>query len=133
MNRLLYHGILLAQRGRIDDLGGGLRSRRARFDAQDMATFLLIAAGIALAVWGISCLLRLQERRLRHARPLRLFLSLCRAHRLRWSERWLLWRVARAGRLRDPARLFLEPEHLEAVNLGRPFQARQDQLKQIRD
>jgi hypothetical protein len=133
MNRLLHHGILLAQRSRLDELGGGLRSRRARIDPQDMVTYLLIAAGIAAAVWGISYLVKLQERRFRHASPLRLFLSLCRAHRLRWSEWWLLWRVARAGRLRDPARLFLEPEHLEAVNLGRPFQASQAQLKQIRD
>jgi hypothetical protein len=133
MNRLLHHGILLAQRGPLDSLSSGFRGRRVRFDTQDLVVFALIVAGIVVAAWGVSYVLKVEERRRGHARPLRLFLSLCKAHGLRWSEWWLLWRVARAQRLRDPARLFLEPQRLEAVSLGRSFQTSQAQLRQIRD
>ncbi len=55
--------------------------------------------------------------------PNRLFLSLCRAHRIAWSDRWLLWRLAASQRLEDPARVFLEPERLDPDAAG-PFSAR---------
>lgn len=133
MNCSLYRGILLAAQSRLDSLSSGFRGRRARLETDDIVTGLLIFSGIALAVWGLSLFLRLQERRRGYPRPLRLFLSLCRAHRLRPSEWWLLWRVARAQRLRDPARLFLEPERLQPADLGQRLAARADQLAQIRD
>ena len=132
MNRLLYHAILLAERSRLDSLSSGFRGRRARFHKEDLVVGLLILGGIALAVWILSYALKFQEQRRSRPSPLRLFLSLCKAHRLRWSQRWLLWRVARARQLRDPARLFLEPEMLEAADLGRWFETRRAQLKQIR-
>ncbi len=132
MDRLLYHAILLAERSRLDSLSSGFRGRRARFQKEDLVIGLLILGGIALAVWILSYALKFQEQRRSRPSPLRLFLSLCKAHRLRWSQRWLLWRVARAQQLRDPARLFLEPEMLEATNLGRSFEIRRAQLNQIR-
>jgi hypothetical protein len=133
MNRLLYQGILLAQQGRLEGLSSGFRGRRARFDTGDIVTAVLIVVGIAVGLGILSYVLRLQERRRGYTSPLRLFLSLCRAHRLPWSARWLLWRVSRAQQLRDPARLFLEPERLEAAQLVRKFKTRQTQLSQIRE
>jgi hypothetical protein len=133
MNRLLCHGILLAQRSRIDSLSSGFRGRRARLETSDIVIYLLAVAGIAVAVWLLSYLLRLQERRRGHASPLRLFLSLCKAHGLRWSQRWLLWRVARAQQLRDPARLFLDPERLDAAYVAPSFQSSRGQLRQLHD
>lgn len=132
MSRLLHHGTLLAQGGRLDSLSSRFRGRRARLDAQDLVTWLLVLAIVILAVCALSYLLKLQEQR-RRTSPLGLFLSLCKAHRLRWSQWWLLWRVARVQRLRDPARLFLEPERLEEPHLGRALQAHRAQLRQIRD
>ena len=132
MDRLLYHAILLAERSRLDSLSSGFRGRRARFQKEDLVIGLLILGGIALAVWILSYALKFQEQRRSRPGPLRLFLSLCKAHRLRWSQRWLLWRVARARQLRDPARLFLEPEMLETADLGRSFETRQAQLNRIR-
>ena len=132
MNRLLYHAILLAERSRLDSISRGFQGRRARFQKDDLVIGLLILGGIALAVWILAYALKFQEQWRSRPSPLRLFLSLCKAHRLRWSQRWLLWRVARARQLRDPARLFLEPEMLEAANLGRRFETRRAQLKQIR-
>jgi hypothetical protein len=132
MNRLLHHTILMAQQGRVGELGRGIRARRAQFETQDLITIGLILGGIALAVGTLSYLLRLHQRRRGRARPLRLFLSLCKAHRLRWSERWLLWRLARAHRLTDPARLFIEPPLLRAPSKSPSLQSRRAQLRQLR-
>ncbi len=133
MNRLLCHGILLAQEGRLESFSKGFSGRRTRFDAQDVVIVLMVLAGIAVAIFAISYFLGLQEQRPGRASPLRLFLTLCKAHRLRWSESWLLWRVARSQRLRDPARLFLEPQRLQAANLDRSLKKRQAKLIEIRN
>jgi hypothetical protein len=125
------HAMLLAQGGGLEDFARGLRENRFRFDSENIAAALLTVAGIALAVWILWYLVRLYERRQGRPRPWRLFLSLCRAHRLRWRQRWLLWRVARAEGLRDPACLFLEPERLEATRLGPAFAGRQSELDLI--
>ena len=132
MDRLLTQAALLAKDNRLESLSSGFRGRRARTDVHELAVFLLILVAVVLAVWGISWFVRLQERRLRRASPLRLFASLCRAHRLRWSECWLLWRVSRTQRLRDPALLFLEPERLEVASLERRFERRRSELQEIR-
>ncbi len=76
-----------------------------------------MALGAAsLLFWGLA---HWMERR--HGffanRPLGLFISLSRAHALSWSDRWLLWQLARSHRLRAPARLFLEPERFDASRL----------------
>ena len=131
MNQLLYHGILLAQRGRLDGFSKAFRG--PRIDSSDVVVGVLILVGVCLAVWLLSYVLSLREGRRAYTSPLGLFLSLCKAHRLRWPERWLLWRVARAQRLRDPGRLFLEPQRLHPVNLGPSLQTRSAQLSELRE
>jgi hypothetical protein len=131
MNYWFDQGILLAQRSRLEGLRKGFRGHR--IDSEEILTGLLILGGIAMAIWLLSYLLRLQEGRRAYSSPLWLFFSLCRAHRLRWSEGWLLWRVARAQRLSDAARVFLEPERLQAANLGPALRRRAAQLEQLRE
>ncbi len=131
MNDLLHNAILLAQRSRLEGLERGFKGRRIGWD--DIVTGLLVVAVIALLIWVLSYFLNSQERRRAHASPIGLFLSLCSAHRLRWSERWLLWRVARRQRLRDPARLFLEPERLDRANLAPSLRLRAAEIEALRD
>ena len=132
MNHLIHHGMLLAQSSRWDSMSRGFRGRRARIDFNDVVLGLLILGGVVAALWGLSVVLRLQERRRGYTSPLGLFLSLCKAHGLRWSQRWLLWRVVRSHRLRDPAQLFLRPELLNPAKLGPPFRLRAAELKRLR-
>ena len=82
-----------------------------------------------VALWLLSRLMDYRQRRgPRHSR-LGLFLSLCKAHELEWFQWWLLWRVARRHRLRDPARVFLEPDRLLLAKLGRGFRFHQERLQ----
>lgn len=131
MNRLIHHGVLLAQDGRLDELARGVQRHRGRYDGGDAIVFLLIAAALIAAIGLLSYAMRLMQRH-GYVSPLRLFFGLCRAHRLQWSQAWLLWRVARLHRLRDPARLFLEPERLDATALGR-LRTRRTDLRALRD
>jgi len=61
-----------------------------------------------------------------------LFTELCRAHKLNWRQRWLLWRLARIEQLSHPARLFLEPEWYAAAGLPRELRHNAAQLNAIR-
>ena len=63
---------------------------------------------------------------------LKLFLELCRAHGLTWKERFLMWRLARCQRLRDPARLFLEADRFEEARLSRPLKVHNQSFRAIR-
>jgi len=119
MNRFLINFLLLAQDTRLEGFTRGFRRRQ-----QTPVELGDVMLGLAIVVAFVAtlCLLsRLIERRQR-AGPtnsrLGLFFSLCKAHGLAWSEWRLLWRLARHHRLRDPARLFLEPERFEPANLG---------------
>lgn len=131
MNDYLLKFILLAQENRLEYLTRGFRRRQTRIDFGDVVISLLTVASFLLALWLLSRLIeRQQERGPRNSR-LGLFFSLCKAHGLPWSEWWLLWRLARHQRLRDPARLFLEPQRFDSPNLGPALQLRADRLKGI--
>lgn len=131
MSRLICHVVLLAQNDRLESLSRGFRDRRLDFGRDDFIRGMLILTAILLAGWLLSSLVTGRGRRSFNS-PWRLFFTLCRAHRLRWSERWLLWRVARSQRLIDPACLFLEPERLAVENLGPTLRLRAKTVAQLR-
>ena len=126
-----FYGILLAQQSRLESMGGGFRGRRTRIDTSDMVVGALVICGIVFFIWCLSQMTKLQERRLGYSCASTLFLSLCRAHKLSLKQIWLLWRLTRFQKLRDPARLFLEPTRLESVNLGPSLRLRADEMQKI--
>lgn len=134
MNHLIISGLLLANRTRIEQLSAGFRANQENATPQDLLVGLTVLVGTAAALLLLLRILDRCQRGHRHVnRPLRLFLTLCKAHELTWPERWLLWRVARAQRLRDPGRLFLEPERLDPTNLSPSLRLHGHQLRQIRE
>ena len=112
MNPLLSIGILLAQQGRAQDLAGGFHGR-SRVDNHQLFLGVLVVVGLIVFAVVISQLM--ERRRRNNDSPLGLFFALAKAHRLSWRHRWVLWRVTRAQRLRDPARVFVEPQRLAAA------------------
>jgi len=131
MNQILRHANLLAGLAPVERLTSGFRQRQIRMDSGDVAIALLLFLGIAVALWVLSRIQYYHASETSYHSPLMLMFSLCRAHRLAWSQWWLLWRVARQQRLQDPARLFLEPERLDAANVGPVLRLRASQLEAI--
>ena len=124
----LQYGILLAQSSRLDGLR---RFKERRIGGDDVLNGLLLLTAVTALILLLTYALNIQERRRNYSSPLRLFLELCKAHDLQWSERWLLWRVARSQGLRDPALLFIEPERFSPTQLGPSFRLRARQLKHL--
>ena len=116
MHDLAIGSLLLANRSRLENLSREFQQGLSPEGCKQLILFLTVLAAASLLFWGLA---RWMERRhgLGANRPLGLFLSLSKPHRLGWSDRWLLWRLARSHRLRAPARLFLEPERFEASRL----------------
>ncbi|GAB6165200.1 hypothetical protein JCM19992_12000 [Thermostilla marina] len=78
-----------------------------------------IAAGavaVILGLWVLAKILDYRHRRRPYRSRLALFWTLCGRHRLTWRQTWLLWRLARARKLTDPAMLFVDPDMLRPIH-----------------
>jgi len=132
MSELVFDGVLLAQSDPVERLANAFRERQVRMDSGDVVVAVLLLLGLVVALWLLSRLpSRRTTRRASPSRPLVLLLSLCRAHKLAWSECWLLWRVARHHGLDDPARLFVEPERFDPANAGPVLRLRAEELEAL--
>ncbi|MBN2024299.1 MAG: hypothetical protein JW809_16060 [Pirellulales bacterium] len=87
------------------------------FNARDWMIVIAIMAALLVGMMIWSWYVDRRNRSRPYNSPLWLFWTLCRAHRLRWSECWALWQLARHQGLDQPARLFLEPERFNTPNL----------------
>ncbi len=123
---------LLAQLDGLDSFVSALRDKKGRGDSSDIFTGLLILVVISVLVWLAARAFDWILRKRRHPSPRRLLWSLSRAHRLRWSQWWLLRQIAKQQKLEDPARLFLEPEWLDPATLGLEFATQRMQIQVLR-
>jgi hypothetical protein len=128
-----YTTFPLAEQDRMQDLFRAFRATQAREGMNEVVYGLLILAGIVVVMFLLSVVINHRRRREGYASPLDLFLNLCRAHKLKWRERWLLWRLARIEQLSDPARLFLEPEWFASSSLPGELRQHAAKLKSVRD
>lgn len=134
MNGLVYCCVLLADaRTRLEYMSRGFRPSSREDELRDVVLGLAVLAGLAAALWILARLMEWREQARPVNRPLGLFLALCRAHRLSWSDRWFLWRIAASQGLRDPGRLFLEPERLEPAHLPTALRSRAAQARRLRN
>jgi hypothetical protein len=135
MNGWYYPAALIADANRWDNVSSGFRSgfEGRRIEPLDLVLGFLIMVGIVGAAWLLSYVLKLQERHRVYSSPFRLFLSLCRAHGLRYREYWWLWRLARSRRLHPPARVFLEPEHFAPAHLSPALRRRAEMFARLRE
>jgi len=107
-------GLLVwAQRHRLEDvvdnLGTGFREARDPWSTQNYVTLGAVVLVGSVAAYVIVRLGGLAARRIRNS-PAWLFLCLCRAHRLKWRDRWLLWQLSGQSRLLEPGLLFVRAE-----------------------
>jgi hypothetical protein len=128
-----YTTFAAADQDRMQDLFRAFRATQAREGTNEIVYGLLILASIVAVMLFLSQVIMSRRRREGHARPWGLFLNLCRAHKLKWKERWLMWRLARLEQLSEPARLFLEPEWYASYSLPGELRQRAGQLLSIRN
>jgi hypothetical protein len=110
-NPLLLLAEIRAADSIFNNMGSSLRGRNG-LEGPTLVKLGVLLGGLVLAiVFAVYIAIRL--RRLWRSTPTWLFLRLCQAHRLPWTERWLLWRVVQHLSLAEPAQLFIEPMCLE--------------------
>jgi len=131
MTDRLLNCILLAQQNPLDNFAREFQGRETRLESGYLTSGLLVILGIVAALWVLMEVMDRLDGRRSVDSSLMLFLALCRAHRLRWSEWWLLWLVARDRKLKEPARLFLEPELLDPANLRPALRLKAAQLQTV--
>lgn len=117
-------------RSRWDNIASGMKPRPVATVELLWLLGVLLTAGFML--WLVLKWLSGRDKE-RINSPFRLFVELCRGHKLTWREGWLLWQVAAAHRLPQPARLFLEPAWLDADTLPVKLQSKAALLNVLRD
>jgi hypothetical protein len=125
--------LLFADQDRMEDVYRGFRSTQSGVGLHEVVIGLLLIGGISVLLVLFSWILHWQQRRRHYSSPRELFLSLCRAHRLRWKECWWLWQLARQQHLEDPGRLFLEPERFDASRIPPSLRRRQSEFDRLRE
>ncbi len=136
MNGVLHCGILFASGNRmdhlVDSIGSGFRDRQVHFSTREMMVWVLIVIAAALLTWLVVRVARWIVKHLRNG-PLWLFIRLCQAHGLPWSDRWLLWQLAAYQQLRDPAYLFIDPDRWEDARIDPRLLIQSARLTELRE
>jgi hypothetical protein len=123
---------LLARTKDLRSMSEGFRS--VGFEDKAIETLLVtgVLIAICLTLLFIGRYFRRFERLKSYDSPQELFRELCRVHRLDWSSRRLLRRLAAEWEMTSPALLFVEPGRFNAARLPADWQPRATQLERIR-
>ena len=103
-----------------------------RADTRQMMGWLLVAGAVIGVVSLILVIANRVAKHWRYKSHRGLFSGLCRVHGLDAANRRLLKRVVRSHRLRQPARLFIEPKWLDPAGLGPEFRSQAAVLDKLR-
>jgi hypothetical protein len=122
---------LFADTSRGASLSESFRSH-AGMGREDVLLGLLMAVALVAGLWAATRLLGMKRRRRGYYSPWQLFRALAKAHRLTWSDRMLLRRIARQQSRRDPARVFLEMQLWDEQALGHAFALEFVRLRTLR-
>jgi len=116
----------------VDSIGSGFRDRQTHLSTRELMVWVLIVIAAGLLAWLVVRVARWTIKYFRNG-PLWLFLRLCRAHGLPWSDRWLLWQIAAFQQLRDPAHLFVDPDRWEDVRIDPRLVSQSARLTELRE
>jgi hypothetical protein len=125
------HLLLLADRNIYRDLGSGFRAKRETFQYSDLIAWIIVATLVIAALIFLARVIARREKQI-FSSPRALFRELCKAHNLDLANRRLLRRIARAAGLRQPARLFLEPQRFEPTTLPQALRSQWPAIEALR-
>ena len=104
-----------------------------RADTRHMMVWLLVAGAVIAVVSVILVIANRIAWHWGHKSHRGLFWGLCKVHGLDSASRRLLTRVVRFHRLRQPARVFIEPKWLDPAGLGPAFRSDAVPLNKLRN
>jgi hypothetical protein len=131
MTSACYDLLLALGDGRLPSFSRSLRAGEKWGSGWELLIALLTLLAVLVVLWLAARFSGGRVGVLGGNRPRSLFVALCRVHRLTLRQSWLLWRLARQHGLRDPARLFVEPERFDAARLGPSLIRRKAELTTI--
>ena len=107
MSRFLF-ALLTEESGRMQEVFRALRSTQSETRTEGNYTILLITCAIFAVLIVLGAIYQIIQTRQSYNSPKKLFWELCRAHHLSWTERWLLWKLAKWLALENPAVIFID-------------------------
>jgi hypothetical protein len=132
METLLRHIELLARREDLRGLSQGFRGRSVWDNAPQTITIACVLLVVVVAMLIIGRLSVQYEQRQATNSASGLFKELCRIHKLNYSTRRLLKRLAAYWGLESPAILFIEPTLLAPEKLPAEWQREAEQITALR-
>jgi hypothetical protein len=133
MNLPIGFSQLIARTQDLRKMSEGFRS----VGYSDKAWETMIVAGVIIAIcvtlFLIGRYFRRFERLKSYDSPPELFRELCRVHKLDWSTRRLLKRLAAEWEMTSPALLFIEPERFNVSRLPMEWHEETTRLEQLRE
>lgn len=124
--------MLIAQASRLQTMSKGVRRRSSSFDTTEVLIGFAVVAGVVLGLSILYMIMNRGERNRRSNSPKGLFRSLCRAHELDRASRRVLGQMAKHQRLAQPARIFLEEERFDKVNLNLALRSQMELIDELR-
>lgn len=133
MNPSLLVQLLFAQKSPWEHLGDGLHGRRERFELMDFWPLLLLLAVAAFAVAVIVAIRKRNDMSQHCDNPNKLFRELSLAHQLDRGSQKLLWQLAEAMNLAQPAEVFLKPALYEPSKLPEQLRGEEARLQALQE
>ncbi|NOZ39824.1 MAG: hypothetical protein GXP24_06310 [Planctomycetes bacterium] len=131
MNSSVLTGILFAQISNWQRLGDGLHRSRRQMDLMEL---LPLALGLVVVAIVITIVVKVRKRNDMTQRcddPNKLFRELSLAHNLDRASRNLLWRLAEALQLAQPAEVFLQPAHFQGDRIPQELRDEEAELQEL--
>ena len=125
--------IILLGRGNFFEGGKSFTKRHSQLSIGELALGVLVFASFVGLLILLFKFFSPPEKPRGVNSPLRLFWDLCRAHKLKLSQRWLLWRISRELEMKDPALLFIEPELIDPDLIGKAFADKKADIQSLHD
>ena len=131
MTSWMSHMLLLAERDVFRDLGSGFREKKETLSGMDLLLYFVLVAALFAAIGLIAWIVGRRDQHQLFNSPRALFRTLSRAHGLDKSSRRLLQQIAASCKLKQPAELFVSPQHLAAARQATAFVDHRTQIDRL--
>ncbi len=131
MNSSYLASFLFAQISNWQRMGDGLHRNRGQMDLKEVLPYVLALAVIAIVITIIVKVRKRNDMTQRCDNPDKLFRELSLAHNLDRASRNLLYRLAEALQLAQPAEVFVKPAYFQADRIPQELRGEEAELQEL--